>query len=546
MGFFNRLFSRTPSEEKDARSPASADAAPAKPDPAPATDGQGGGLAQEAKALRAVKAPAQTGTPTPMMVTPKPGTPTPAPAPVVAVVARTAAKTAEKPAEKPADKAAETPALADKTAAGDRAAADRRAAQDKASRHQDLPAPVRNGHSARSVRGRSAASATAPAKATAAATPAASAPAPPPVVAKPPDKPAPPPAAAEAPETPAPDPAAPVALADASVSDLLNSILERVDQIGNDAGDQASNGNGGGNGNGAAAHGTSSDSDLSAVRATFEALAGEHLFQVRGMLAEARIGRATAAWISPAQSEVRSLRRMAAEVEVPGLAQALAEVESALDEARRAGVAMLEGGPNDRLLDAGARLRRVLPAAFATEDDNDRRQAIIVQALLQQSQSVDDWTVERLFAAGLNRLDRLLLGRADEIAAAAGVAPAVAAEIAAGVASYKQQGGGLVAALDRGAELRKLAGIVSELSEVQQAFDRASSGWSEQDRTAKRRLRRRRETVYARVRLALARLGELERLARLEQLPFQRKIEELEPFVAQARLSVPPGAAASA
>ena len=297
---------------------------------------------------------------------------------------------------------------------------------------------------------------------------------------------------------------------------------------------------GGGSSGGPVVDGVSSQADQAEVQATFAALAGQHLFQLQGLLGEVQLGPTTSAWIGPAQSEVRSLRKMAGAVEAPELTQALTAIDEALEAIRRTGDSMIEGLASARLLEAGAGLRRALPAVFAGENDGHRRQAIIVQALLQQVPDVDDYAIDRIFATGLNRLDRLMLGRAEDIAAATGLPLRLAADVVAHIDAYRKESGGLLAAPDREAELGRLAAAIDELTDVHQAFERASSGWSDEDRTTKRRMRRRREKVYARVRLRLARLGEMDGLGRVERLPYQRKVEELLSFVQQARLARPP------
>jgi hypothetical protein len=97
--------------------------------------------------------------------------------------------------------------------------------------------------------------------------------------------------------------------------------------------------------------------------------------------------------------------------------------------------------------------------------------------------------------------------------------------------AYRSRTTSLVAATDRGDEMRRLVEVVRELGEAHEAFAQASNGWSDSDKAAKRRQRKRREMLFTHVRLALARLGELDRLAGLERLPFENRLEELSRFI---------------
>ena len=55
----------------------------------------------------------------------------------------------------------------------------------------------------------------------------------------------------------------------------------------------------------------------------------------------------------------------------------------------------------------------------------------------------------------------------------------------------------------------------------------AARGWSEDDREAKKRTRRKRDVDFARVTIALVRLGEVDFALHLQKVPYQRRLEEL-------------------
>jgi hypothetical protein len=84
-----------------------------------------------------------------------------------------------------------------------------------------------------------------------------------------------------------------------------------------------------------------------------------------------------------------------------------------------------------------------------------------------------------------------------------------------------------LAAVDAGQERERLAELVSQLGDEHLALERAAAGWSDESRAAKRSLRRKREQTLLRIKLSLARLGEVDAVDRLERLPFSRKIEAL-------------------
>jgi hypothetical protein len=276
---------------------------------------------------------------------------------------------------------------------------------------------------------------------------------------------------------------------------------------------------------------TMSPAEAAAARATFEALAVEHLVQVRGLAAELRLGRASLAWVGPVVAEANTVRRMAEAMELTDLCGALEEMAAALEGARGAGAAEIEGTYAERAMAAFTKLAEALPGGLDA-DEGARRGSVIVHALLQLAPDVEPWDVERLSAAGLDRVDRLLMARADDLAATTGMPLERARRIVDVCQVYRGQASALMASPDRVEELRRLRPVVRELSEAQEAYTRAVDGWTDEDKVTRRRQRRRRELLFAHVRLALARLGELDRLAALERQPFERRVEELDKLLA--------------
>src|SRR3954453_4513481 len=138
--------------------------------------------------------------------------------------------------------------------------------------------------------------------------------------------------------------------------------------------------------------------DLGALHATFEDLAIDHVRPVRTLMLELRSGEAPASWIELARPALRSLRSMAGQVELPALCVAIDGFATALDEAARRGEPALAGITREGLLAAYAPLAQTLPRAFALEGEDNRRETLMVQALLKRVPTLDAAMVERLCA----------------------------------------------------------------------------------------------------------------------------------------------------
>ena len=130
--------------------------------------------------------------------------------------------------------------------------------------------------------------------------------------------------------------------------------------------------------------------------------------------------------------------------------------------------------------------------------------------------------LEKFLSAGLTSLATIARSRPEEIAAVTGLATPGAAEI---VALMRTEA--TLAAVDAVQERKRLAELVSQLGDEHLALEQAAAGWSAESQAAKRSLRRQREQTLLRIKMSLARLGEVDSVDRLERLPFSRKIEAL-------------------
>jgi hypothetical protein len=136
--------------------------------------------------------------------------------------------------------------------------------------------------------------------------------------------------------------------------------------------------------------------------------------------------------------------------------------------------------------------------------------------------------VFKLGAAGLNRFAPLLRCTAEDIVSVAGVSAEAAEQMVAELAQWKEglnappQGGEAQASA-----WRSLQPLLEELELLNSEFEKAAAGWSKEQQSSRRRVRLERERVYTAVKAALATVGELDLLLRLEKLSFAKRIEEL-------------------
>ena len=279
----------------------------------------------------------------------------------------------------------------------------------------------------------------------------------------------------------------------------------------------------------AIAPGISTAADLAALHATYAELAVEYCAPVRNVMIEVRWGEPPVLWLEVVRSALVSLRAMAAQVDLPALAAALDRFNDAVKTAIASGEPVVGPQRREQLLEAYAQLPVCLPRAFDLEGERDRREPIILRSLLLLVPDLGPLTVERFFSAGLNRIETIAKASPEEVAAVTGIAVPLAAEILAQVRAERT-----LAAGDPAEELRRLGALAAQLAEEHLAQARAAAGWSAESRTEKRRWRGQRERTLLRIKISLARLGEVERIERLDCLPFARKIEDLESLLRAA------------
>jgi hypothetical protein len=291
---------------------------------------------------------------------------------------------------------------------------------------------------------------------------------------------------------------------------------------------------------GAVRHGTSTVEDQAAVRATFEELAVGHVSPIRNFMIEVRWGEAQIAWIEMARPAMKSLRAMAEQVEISDLVAALDAFSAALDKVVKQGGSTIAGEAKDVLLAAYEPLIERWKRAFALDGERDRREPVIVQALLQQVAGLEPLMFDRVFAVGLNRLESLFRANAEEIAVVAELPLEVAAAIVGKVDEFRRTTPAGVASTESPVVRRQIEALITGLESQHLAFDRASQGWSRDNLQNKKRARRDRDVAWLQMKVALARLGEIDFLHRLEKLPFGRRIEDLNRFVREGSAPRPP------
>lgn len=506
MSVFSKLFSGSPKGETEAPSTKTAEEGPSMQ--RPPNDGRGPGPA------------------------PQPGAPQPKPAPSSAKAAPKPTAATQPMANRPPAAAAAKPvAAAPKVAPAPAQPAEPPAVV--------VTRPIDVGPSMHSPGGPNASSAGGPgAPAVATATSLSRPPMPaisigPPTGATPaaPATPAPKPPEAAAPRNSvrptAPEMTSPPSNGQASIADTFERLLSSEDLEAGFASIERTTGVGGGH--------SVAMTDLAEVRVLFAQLAANHVRQVRDFMIDLRWSEPTIDWVPICQPSLRSLRRAADKLELADLCEALDRFAACLGEAAANGAKTIAADARDALLARYDDLSRLMPQAFALDLDRTQREAAILQSLLLQVPEVKKVTLDRMYAAGLTTLEAMFLATAGDIAATTGIPESLAAQIVARFRVYRDQVKATVPDATRAKEREVIAELTARLRREHDEYERVASGWAAGSGGQKKELRKAREQTLLDIQVALARLGEVDRLSQLERLPFEKKLAHLESFLEEAR-----------
>jgi hypothetical protein len=267
-----------------------------------------------------------------------------------------------------------------------------------------------------------------------------------------------------------------------------------------------------------------------AAQAMFEELAYQDMAPLRNLILEIGWGEARIAWIGMVRPVLRSLRGLAAKINLLELTAALDDFTRALDRAADGGQSPLPDGVLAAVIEAYQPLACSLPGAFAVEAEQARREPLILESLLLQVPDIDPLMFARLSVPGLRPLVRLLRATKAEIVRVAGVPAVVAESVIQRVKDFQRCAPAILGA-DASLSRRSLEPLLGRLQVEHRCFERAASGWTEEDLAAKRRARTERERAYLALRAALARLGAVDQVLAFDKLAFRRRLEEIADFV---------------
>jgi hypothetical protein len=272
--------------------------------------------------------------------------------------------------------------------------------------------------------------------------------------------------------------------------------------------------------------------DLAEVRALFKQIAADYVRPVRDLMIEIKLGEPPKEWVHVCRPAVSSLKSSAAQMGLDELVAPLDTFLRALDYVENNEGALIGQSGRIALTEAYVPLVELMPEAFALKEERNRREPIIVQSLLRQVPDVRKVALDRIYAAGLTTLEMLFAARPSDLADATGLERTICERIVERFQRYRREVAHATPDAERTREHVELRGLAQQLAQHNAAYDQGSA-WRGQP-VDKRRVRKERADTVLQINVLLARLGNVELVNELERLPFGKKVERIERYLAEA------------
>ena len=278
--------------------------------------------------------------------------------------------------------------------------------------------------------------------------------------------------------------------------------------------------------------------DLAEVRTLFKEIAASYVRPVRDLMIEIKLGEPPKEWVHVCRPAVASLKTSAARMGLEELVPPLEGFLIALDDVEHNEGALIGQAGRITLTEAYVPLVELMPEAFALKEERNRREPIIVQSLLRQVPDVRKVALDKIYAAGLTTLEMFFAARPRDLADATGLDVAMCERIIERFQHYRRDVAHSTPDAERSREHAQLRELNEKLAEQNRAYDHGAS-WKGQ-RVDRRKLRKERSDLVLQINVLLARLGHVELVNELERLPFGKKVERIERYLAEAAQTAVP------
>ena len=274
--------------------------------------------------------------------------------------------------------------------------------------------------------------------------------------------------------------------------------------------------------------------DQVAVQDLFSEIAANYARPVKDFMRELRRGIVPKERLGICRTALHSIWNAAENMGFVQVATPMKDFDNALSIAKTSSQQLLVGEPRRLILTTYQRLVEVLPEVFLPGQQEESREDIVIKSLLMQIPGLGRVTFERLYGAGLGSLDVLFLANKEDLNAATGIPIGLCENICEKFQRYRSEGEGLSGPAARATFRSRLRDLVGKLRSLHEGVERASAGSTPELATEKRKLRKQRQQCFHQIVAILAELVELDLINVIQKLPFRRRLQRLEEYLARS------------
>lgn len=271
--------------------------------------------------------------------------------------------------------------------------------------------------------------------------------------------------------------------------------------------------------------------DATVARTLFDSMVAEHATPIRDFMIEVRLGEPLRTWVDFAMPAVRTIMRSADGMALEDFVTRLGRFADALSLASTGAESLIRGEVRQSIIDRYNDLITYLPEAFELEVESNKRESVIVHALLQQVEDLNMVGIDRIYAAGLTSLALYYVARASDIAEIAGLPIDAADRVIAKFREYRLRIEGISPGQNREQEVHRVGAIADELDRLTQRYEGMVDDDSASALRSRREIRKQRAALATELGLFMARLGEVDRLRAIERRPFAARVALLREYV---------------
>ncbi|MBK8013018.1 MAG: hypothetical protein IPK13_16880 [Deltaproteobacteria bacterium] len=274
-----------------------------------------------------------------------------------------------------------------------------------------------------------------------------------------------------------------------------------------------------------------SEADVAVVQALFYDIASNYLKPVHFFIAELRRGPSRADWIQIARPALENIQRAALDVGVESLDGPIGRVVAELSGTEGRGETVIRGAARDAILADYEILIDAAPGAFAIDEALDSSRSLVVHSLLSSIPGVGRVTIDRLYRVGLVAVELIVMASPEDLTLTAGVRRDLAELIVQNFQRYHKEVSSQRPEVMRKSSLERLSDILRTLAVVNGEYEASLASHATANRI---RARQARQALLTKAHLVLGQMGEVALAEELEKLPVERRIEELQRFLANA------------